>query len=363
MAEKIKLFVIDDSAIVRNSIRLLVQNDKKIELIGFANDPIFAMEKFKRLGMPDVIILDLEMPRMDGITFLKKIVSTTSVAVIICSGYAEKGSTQAVEALSLGAIDIINKPKLGINKFIEESRRIIINSIYTAAKAKDCKVKKRISGNNIAQPKSQPKNIIKKQPINSSTIFSNVTRSEKIIVIGSSTGGVQVLESIISLLGSNRPPILIVQHMPAGFTKSFADRLNRKTDSIVKEAEDGELLRRGHILVAPGGKQMILECKKDSYIVRVLNGPKINHHRPSVGALFRSCINTSAKNTVAFILTGMGHDGAHEIKQIRDLGGMTYAQNEESCVVFGMPREAIALGGIDDVLTPHEIAMLINNMK
>ena len=363
MAEKIKLFVIDDSAIVRNSIRLLVQNDKKIELIGFANDPIFAMEKFKRLGMPDVIILDLEMPRMDGITFLKKIVSTTSIAVIICSGYAEKGSVQAVEALSLGAIDIINKPKLGLNKFLEESRKSIVNSIYAAAKAKDRKVKKEKSVNNILQIDTQSENLIKKQNLNFSPMFPKVTTNEKVIVIGASTGGVQVLETIVSSLELNRPPILIVQHMPMGFTKSFADRLNRKTTLVVKEAEDGELLRSGQILIAPGGKQMILDCKKDSYIVRVLNGPKINHHRPSVGALFRSCVNTSAKNTIAFILTGMGRDGAHEIKQIRDSGGKTYAQNEESCVVFGMPKEAIALGGIDKVLTPREIAMLINSIK
>lgn len=355
MANKIKLFIVDDSAIVRNAIRNIVKQDKNIELLGVASDPLFAEEKFKKVGLPDVIILDLEMPRMDGLTFLKKIIYKLPIAVIICSGYADKGSLKAVEALSLGAVDIIEKPKFGVNQFIKESERIIIASVYAAAKSKTIKI------NNEKKDELD---------ITKSKFFYNDLESIKagnkkntVIVIGSSTGGVQVLDYIISLLNPNTPPILIVQHMPEGFTKSLAERLNRKSDLIIKEAENGDFLKKGLVLIAPGGKQMVLAKNKNDYIVKIVNGPKVNHHRPSVGVLFNSCVRVSKEDTIAFILTGMSNDGSYEIKQIKDCGGKTYAQDEASCVVFGMPKEAINNGGIDKILTPYEIAMLINRVS
>lgn len=359
MNNKIKLFVVDDSAIVRNAFTTIVEKESRIELVGIASNPLFAQKKIEKLGfLPDVMILDLEMPQMDGITYLKKIMTTNPFPVIICTGFADKGSSKAIEALSAGAIEIIEKPTLGVNKFFEQSKMKILSSIFTVSKVKTI--------NNFKKNKSETKEI---NTINHKTNDflpklnrSNHQRTQKIIAIGSSTGGVQILEEIISKLNPNSPPILIVQHMPKAFTKSLADRLNRSSLLSIYEAKNGDTLERGKILIAPGDKHMMLKRINKNYIVEIADGPKICHHRPSVDVLFRSFVNEAGNNGVGFILTGMGNDGAYGLKEMRDVGALTVSQNEDSCAVFGMPKEAIALGAAQEIMTPNEISSLINKL-
>lgn len=351
MSDKIKIFIIDDSALLRKSISDIVESSPRIELLGTAHDPIFAETKFLKLGYPDVLILDLEMPRMDGLSYLKQLMKSNPLPVIICSSYALKGSIQAIEALSLGAIDIIEKPKLGVSAFIDDSRMDIIRLIISASKYK---IKNRID-----------------KPVSSSIIdssisflresrISNFGIGEKIIAIGSSTGGVQILEKIIKNLKSDIPPILIVQHMPKGFTKSLAERLNRSVFFEVLEAENMMEVQKNRIIIAKGNKHLQLIEKRGSYFVELLDGPKINYHRPSVDVLFKSCAKIGKRRIVAFILTGMGRDGAYGLLDIRKNNGHTFAQNEDSCAVYGMPKEAVLLDAVEKSVTPLEMAKIIN---
>ncbi len=358
---RIKLFVVDDSAIVRNAFTTIVEKESNIELVGVASNPIFAKAKIDKLGyLPDVMILDLEMPQMDGLTYLKLIMRDNPFPVIICSGIADKGSSKAIEALTSGALEIIEKPSLGVNKFFEESKRNIISSIFSASKVRS----KKSHDNNL---KDKSKNF--KESLNPDDFLPilNINKEHKqtdrVVAIGSSTGGVQILEQIISKLKENSPPILIVQHMPKGFTKSLADRLNRNSKLNIVEAQNGDVLERDKILIAPGGdKHMLLKRTSKNYIVEIKNGPKINHHRPSVDVLFRSFVNEAGKNGVGFILTGMGNDGAYGLKEMRDKGALTVSQDEDSCTVYGMPKEAVLLGAVSEVMTPSEISKLINKL-
>lgn len=352
MTKVINVFIIDDSALVRKAFSAIINNAPSLYLIGTAADPLFAETKFAKTGYPDVLILDLEMPRMDGLTYLRKIMIKHPLPVIICSGNAEKGSSKAIEALSAGAIDIINKPKLGVSSFLDESRQEIVSCILAAYNSK-------------IVPKI-PSTIVKKV-IDTNISFLreskyNTLYQDKIIVIGSSTGGVQVLETILKNLIEPVPPIIIVQHMPKGFTKSLADRLDRSVDLTVREAEEGMLMEQNQVIIAAGDKHLKLVRSFNKLRVSLLNGPKINHHRPSIDVLFNSCADLLGRRTVAFLLTGMGKDGAYGLLNIKKAGGHTFAQNEESCVVYGMPQEAVKLDAAEKSVTPLEMSNVINRI-
>ncbi|MCD4667799.1 MAG: chemotaxis response regulator protein-glutamate methylesterase [Sulfurimonas sp.] len=353
----IKLFIIDDSAIVRQTISRLVENEEGIELLGVAADPIFAMQKFKTTGIPDVLILDIEMPRMDGITFLKQIMSEEPIATIICSAVAKSGSNKAIEALQAGAVELIKKPNLQTKAFLEQSKTSLINSIKAASNAKLKKIPNR-------QIKSDSK-IINKIESTDSIIHKKtppLVTGQKVIAIGSSTGGVQVIEKIITSLPSTTVPILITQHMPAGFTSSLAKRLDAISKISVKQAQDGEVIESSIVYIAPGDKHMLIQKVGLKYIINIKDGPKVSHHRPSVDVLFRSFANEVGKSAVGIILTGMGNDGAHGMKEMFDVGAKTYAQDEESCVVYGMPNEAVKLGGIKKSFNINKIIELIQSI-
>ncbi|MEY4503985.1 MAG: hypothetical protein RL154_277 [Pseudomonadota bacterium] len=354
MSDVIKIFIIDDSAIVRTTIASLVQSEHSIELIGSANDPIIAMEKFSKYGWPDVIILDIEMPRMDGLTFLRKIMCEHPIPVIICSSVAQKGSKNAIEALSLGALEIMTKPEVGVRDFLEDSKNMFISAIKAAFLAKN-KIKiatdiATITPGNLVSF-SADAIIAKKNTV--------VPSTHNIIAIGSSTGGPQTLEGIIKSLPANASPTVIVQHMPAGFTKSLAERLDKLCAVTVKEAEHGDRLLQGRVLLAPGDKHMIVKRVGGSYIAEIKDGPKVNRHKPSVDVLFRSCANEAGSNAIGIILTGMGDDGARGMKEMFDVGAKTYAQDEKSCIVYGMPKEAVAFGGVTRSTTLSEIIEII----
>lgn len=355
----IKVFVIDDSAVVRTAITNLVTQEPDIELAGIAQDPIFAMEKFQRQGWPDVIILDIEMPRMDGLTFLKKIMATRPTPVIICSSVAQKGSRSAIEAMSIGAVEVIGKPEFQVKNFFEEVHERFVDAIRAA-----CGARLKAS----SKPSTTYLTTLEEKKT-ADAMLPKVNRSasaiaiDKFIAIGSSTGGVQTLEAIITNLTPNIPPILITQHMPAGFTASFAERLNRISPVQVKEAANGDHLERGCVYIAPGELHMMVKRINTGLVIEVKDGPRVSRHKPSVDVLFRSCANEAPRNCTAFILTGMGDDGARGMKELFDKGAITYAQEEKSCVVYGMPKEAVALGGIQKSLTPAQIVDAIRGMR
>ena len=355
----IKVFVVDDSAVVRTAITALVAHESDIELAGTAQDPIFAMEKFKKQGWPDVIILDIEMPRMDGITFLKKIMATRPTPVIICSSIAQTGSRTAIEAMSLGAVEVLGKPEYQVKNFFEDVHNQFVHAIRAAAKSK---VKNITNSTASFLSKVEVK-------LNADSVLPSINRTssaaggERYIAIGSSTGGVQTLEIIITKLPKNILPIVIAQHMPAGFTASFAERLNRISPVTVKEAVNGDKLVRGTVYIAPGDFHTMVKRIGMTYILEVKDGPRVSRHKPSVDVLFRSCSNEGAKACTAFILTGMGDDGAKGMKELHDKGGRTYAQDEKSCIVYGMPKEAVALGGVDKSLTPLQIIETIKELS
>jgi len=346
--KKIKLFIVDDSATVRQTISKLIENENDIELLGVAADPLFAIKKFQTTGLPDVLILDIEMPRMDGITFLKQIMQENPISTIICSSCAKSGSLKAIEALQSGAVDIIEKPDLQTKAFLEKSKNILLSSIRSAALVRV----KKVSNTSI---KSNPKKDI--QPL--STTINN----KKIIAIGSSTGGVQVIEKILTSLKETVVPILITQHMPAGFTASLAKRLNNLSKLTIKQAEHGDKLVDSTVYIAPGNKHMTLKKEHTNFIINITDGPKVSHHRPSVDVLFRSVANSIGKNGIGIILTGMGNDGSHGMKEMFDVGAKTYAQDEQSCVVYGMPNEAKKLGGVCHSLSIEKIIEYIQSIR
>jgi len=355
----INIFVIDDSAVVRTAITALVDKESDIKLMGTAQDPIFAMDKFQKFGWPDVIILDIEMPRMDGLTFLKKIMATRPTPVIICSSIAQKGSRSAIEAMSLGAVEVLGKPEFQVKNFFEEVHERFVFAIRAAAKSK-------LKASTSAATSQFLSNLESK--LSADAILPKITRAaissqDPFIAIGSSTGGVQTLEAIITKLPQNIPPILITQHMPSGFTASFAERLDRIAAPSVKEAQHGDKLSKGCIYIAPGELHMMLKRTPAGLMIDVKDGPRVSRHKPSVDVLFRSCANESPKSCTAFILTGMGDDGAHGMKELFDKGAKTYAQEERSCVVYGMPKEAIALGGVHESVTPLQIVDIIKSIR
>ncbi|EMN00167.1 protein-glutamate methylesterase [Leptospira noguchii str. 1993005606] len=339
----IQVFIIDDSAVVRQVLTQILNKDPEIEIIGFASDPIFASEKLSSVW-PDVFILDIEMPRMDGISFLKKIMSEKPTPVIICSSLAEKESETAVLAMKLGAVDVIEKPKVGLKNFLEESEILFIDSVRAASNA-------RIKIHSFQNGDSK----FFENHKQSKTDFSKIDTTDKLIAIGTSTGGTQALEFILTQLNVHCPGIVIVQHMPEKFTEAFANRLNQICKIQVKEAKDGDRVQLGSAYIAPGNKHMEIYLNGAQFHIRVLDGPLVNRHRPSVDTLFHSVAKIAGKNAKGIIMTGMGNDGASGLLKMKQSGAYTIAQDETSCVVFGMPKEAILKGAVDSILPLSKI--------
>lgn len=344
---KIRVLIVDDSAVVRQTLEDILSSDPQIEIMGTAIDPYVAAERMKK-EIPDVITLDIEMPRMDGLTFLKKLMKQHPVPVVICSSVADKGTDNALKALEYGAVEIIAKPKVGTKKFLEESRIRFIDKVKAAAMARPKAIKKAAAIK--VSPKLSADAVIPKGKV------KKLSATEKICLVGASTGGTEALKVFLEAQPVDCPPIAIVQHMPEHFTKAFANRLNSICRINIKEAADGDSVIRGQALIAPGDKHMLLKRTGSRYYVEVKDGPLVSRHRPSVDVLFRSGARYGGSNVVAAIMTGMGDDGAKGMKELSDAGAYTIAQDEASCVVFGMPQEAIKLGGAQKVLSLTRIA-------
>ncbi|HNS31327.1 MAG TPA: chemotaxis response regulator protein-glutamate methylesterase, partial [Tenuifilaceae bacterium] len=350
MGKKIRVLIVDDSAVVRQTLSQIISTDPQLEVMATAADPYFAAKKIAE-EVPDVITLDIEMPRMDGVTFLKKIMSQHPIPVVIISSLTEKGTQTAMKALELGAVDIITKPQLNTKTFIEESSIRICDSVKAAAQARI--QRKRIAPeiHNI-EPKYTADIVLPASVPN----LSMIKTTEYIIAVGASTGGTEALTTFLQAMPIDTPGIVIVQHMPEKFTTSFAARLNEICKITVKEAENGDSVIRGRALIAPGNYHMLLKRSGAKYYVEVTEGPLVNRHRPSVDVLFRSAARYAGANAVGVIMTGMGGDGAQGLLEMKQAGAKTVAQDEKTCVVFGMPKEAIKLGAVDKILSLEAIA-------
>lgn len=341
----IRVLIVDDSALVRQTLKEILEADPGIEVMGTAPDPYLAAKKMKA-GFPDVLTLDIEMPRMDGLTFLNRIMAQHPLPVVICSALTEKNSDLAVKAMESGAVEIINKPRLGVRQFFEEARIRITDVIKAAAKAK-------IPGRKLppAPPRSHqlaaPKltaDVMMPGIKPGQTVFET---SDKVLVIGASTGGTEALRVLLQAMPLDAPGIVVVQHMPEHFTTAFAKRLDGICSISVKEAADGDPVLKGHALIAPGNRHTLLIRSGAKYLAQVKDGPLVSRHRPSVDVLFRSAARYAGANVIGVIMTGMGDDGARGMLEMHETGAYTIAQDENSCVVYGMPKEAVKLGGVD----------------
>ncbi|HBE95350.1 MAG TPA: chemotaxis response regulator protein-glutamate methylesterase [Desulfovibrio sp.] len=347
MAKPIRVLIVDDSAVVRQTLAQLLSSDPGIEVMAAVVDPLVAVEKIKD-EVPDVITLDIEMPRMDGLTFLRKLMSQHPIPVVICSSLAEEGDETTLRALEYGAVEIVTKPKVGTKKFLEESAIRICDAVRAAAQAKP----RAFRGGREAAP--QPK--LSADAVIPMGRPQDLRTTEKIALVGASTGGTEALRVFLEAMPLDCPPLAIVQHMPEHFTQAFANRLNSVCRISIKEAADGDSMLRGQALIAPGNKHMLLKRSGARYYVEVKDGPLVSRHRPSVDVLFRSGATYAGKNAVAAIMTGMGDDGARGMKELFDAGAYTIAQDEASCVVYGMPQEAVKHGGVHKVLPLESIA-------
>ena len=352
---KIKVLLVDDSAVVRQVNKETLEREADIEVIAAVADPLYAIEKMK-VTWPDVIVTDIEMPRMDGITFLKKIMAEHPTPFVVCSSLAEKGAATTMEALAAGALSIITKPKMGVKQFLQESGNDIVSAVRAAARANMRRVTPGASLPPTLRPKLTADAMLAAQAA-SGVAMANTT--DKVIAIGTSTGGTQALEAVLTKLPGVTAGIVIVQHMPEKFTAMFAERLNSLCALEVREAKDGDRVLPGRALIAPGGRHMMLKRSGAQYYVTVADGPVVNRHKPSVDVLFRSVAQIAGRNALGVIMTGMGDDGARGMKEMHDAGAQTVAEDESTCVVFGMPKVAIDMGGVDKIVPldriPQEI--------
>jgi two-component system chemotaxis response regulator CheB len=348
MAEKIKVMIVDDSALVRQVVAQALAADPGIEVIGTAADPLFALQKMKMLW-PDVLVIDIEMPRMDGISFLKKIMAERPTPVVVCSSLAENGAQASFAALAAGAVAIITKPKLGLKSFLEDSSNDIVQAVRSAARA-NLRALGGGAGAAINRPKLSADVML--SPGGNRALERT---TDQVVAIGTSTGGTQALEAVLTRLPATALGIVIVQHMPEKFTAMFAERLHGLCQIEVREARHGDRVIPGRALIAPGGRHMMLKRNGAQYVVDVADGPLVNRHKPSVDVLFRSVAKFAGANALGIIMTGMGDDGARGLQEMHAAGARTIAQDEASCVVFGMPKEAIKLGAADQVMALEQI--------
>jgi two-component system chemotaxis response regulator CheB len=341
-ARPLEVLIVDDSAVVREMLRQILARERDVR-VSVASDPVIALGKMQQVR-PDVIVLDLEMPRMDGLTFLRGVMATDPIPVIVCSGLAQSGTDAALQALALGAIEIFAKPQLGVRDFLGESAQRLVAAVRGAAGVR-----------------LRPRAITAAGPVTPHAGFTPaatppLVTTDRVIVVGASTGGTEALRELLEALPPDAPGVVIVQHMPAGFTGAFARRLNETCRVEVKEAETGDRVREGRALIAPGNRHTEIHRTGAHYLVQVTDGPPVNLHRPSVDVLFRSAARAAGLNAVGVIMTGMGADGADGLLEMRHAGAGTVAQDEATCVVFGMPKEAIARGAVDVVVPVHDIA-------
>jgi two-component system, chemotaxis family, protein-glutamate methylesterase/glutaminase len=331
----IKVLIIDDSALIRSLLTEMINEQNDMQVVGAAPDPIVAREMIKQLN-PDVLTLDVEMPKMDGLDFLEKLMRLRPMPVLMVSTLTERGSEITLRALELGAIDFVTKPKTSITSGMLEYTELIADKIRTASKARIATLQR--------TAKSQVNGTAQ------AALKNPLISSEKLLIIGASTGGTEAIKSFLLQMPSDCPGILITQHMPAGFTKSFADRLNSLCKIAVKEAIDGERVLPGHAYIAPGDKHLLLGRSGANYVTQLSDAPPVSRHKPSVDVLFDSAAENAGKNAIGVIMTGMGKDGAAGMAKMKQAGAYNFAQDEASCVVFGMPKEAIAQGGVEQIL-------------
>jgi two-component system chemotaxis response regulator CheB len=344
--DKVRVLVVDDSAIVRQTLTEILNGDPGIEVIGTASDPFVAVERIAQ-EVPDVITLDVEMPRMDGLTFLQKLMAQHPIPVVICSSLAEENCATTLRALEFGAVDIIQKPRVGTRAFLEEARVRVCDVVKAAA---------------IARPSPRPPNAKVAPKLTADAVIAKATSqamlqtTERVVAVGASTGGTEALRVFLEALPANSPGMVIVQHMPEKFTASFAQRLDGLCAVTVKEAEDDDTVVPGRVLIAPGNRHTLLKRSGARYYVEVRDGPLVCRHRPSVDVLFRSVARYAGQNAVGVIMTGMGDDGARGMVELKEAGATTFAQDEATSVVWGMPNEAIKRGCVDRVLPLDRIA-------
>ncbi|MDN5210900.1 chemotaxis response regulator protein-glutamate methylesterase [Fulvivirgaceae bacterium BMA12] len=348
MKEKVKVLIIDDSAVVRNTLTSILSSDNDIKVVGTASDPYVAAQKLKK-EIPDVITLDIEMPRMDGITFLHRLMSQHPIPVVVISTLTEKGTGTALKALEYGAIEVIGKPKIDTAAKLRESTIKLCDKVKAAA----CTKIRRLPPSSIFNdPPKLPANLNLKK----TTGKSPIKTTEKVIAIGASTGGTEAIKSFLLAMPLDCSGIVIVQHMPEIFTKQFARMLNDKCSITVKEAKNGDTVLRGQALIAPGNHHMLLKRNGARYYVEIKDGPLVGRHKPSVDVLFRATARYAGSNAIGIIMTGMGKDGAKGLLEMKEAGAHTIAQDEASSVIFGMPKEAIRLKAVDNILPLKQIA-------
>jgi two-component system chemotaxis response regulator CheB len=347
--KRIQLMVVDDSAVVRQVVTGILAGDPEINVIAAVADPLLAMERMK-VQWPDVILLDVEMPRMDGITFLKKIMAERPTPVVICSTLTEKGAATTMAALAAGAVAIITKPKLGLKTFLQDSSNDVLSAVKSAARANVAQLRRR------TESATAPRALGPDRAPDSSGTSALLQTTERVVALGTSTGGTQALELVLSALPRVSPGIVVVQHMPEKFTAAFAARLDSICQISVKEARNGDRVVSGQALIAPGGQHMRVKRSGAQYHVEVVDGPLVNRHRPSVNVLFRSVAKSAGKNALGIIMTGMGDDGAMGLLEMRNAGARTVAQDEASCVVYGMPKEAVKCGAVQRTVALEAIS-------
>ncbi|KKB84171.1 chemotaxis protein [Devosia limi DSM 17137] len=352
---KIRVLIVDDSASVRTTLSDIINSDPDLEVMATAADPYVAVERIRH-EVPDVIFLDIELPRMDGITFLRKLMSQRPIPVVICSSLAEAGSDTLMQALEAGAVDVVTKPRVDTAHFLQESRMRICDAAKAAAHAKfrgihkpapRLTVEAKLTADAIIPPKSASR---------MASIIAAMPQTDPIICIGASTGGTEALREVLEALPATAPGIVIVQHMPEKFTHAFARRLNAICAMQVKEAEHGDVVSPGRVLIAPGNQHMLLQRSGSRYTVGITEGVHVSRHRPSVDVLFRSAAQSAGRNALGMLLTGMGDDGARGLLEMKEAGALTVAQDEDTSIVFGMPKEAIQRGAAMRVLPLNRMA-------
>jgi len=341
--DDLQVLVVDDSAMVRQVMQAILGTDRRIS-VKAAADPLIAWGKMQKES-PHVVITDLEMPRMDGLTFIRKIMSEMPTPVVVCSGLAARGTELALRALEEGAVEVITKPKVGVRDFLHESAVTLLDAVWSASQAQ---VRSRTIG---IAPRLTADAVL---PHKGKARCAGIPKG--LIAVGASTGGTEALRVFLTALPADCPPIVIVQHMPEGFTRAFAERLDRECVIDVKEATDGDRLQTGQALIAPGNRHMLVNRSGEELVVQVVDGPLVSRHRPSVDVLFRSVAMSAGPMAVGVIMTGMGDDGAQGLCEMKEAGAATIAQNEASCVVFGMPKEAIARDAVELVVPLEQIA-------
>lgn len=353
MSKKIKVLIIDDSALIRQILQEILGSDSSIEVVGTASDPLIAREKIKQLS-PDVLTLDIEMPKMDGITFLKNLMRLRPMPVVMISTLTEAGADVTLEALEIGAVDFVSKPKVDVSERLQNYASDIINKVKIASVAHVRSYNDR--------PIAEVSEKLSADAILAKSTKKFLKTTDKIIAIGASTGGTEAIKEVLMKMPANAPGIVISQHIPAAFSTPFAKRMDGCCAMTVYEAKDGQQILPGHVYIAPGSHHLLVERSGARYVCRLNDGPPVNRHKPSVDVMFRSVSQNVGPNAVGAILTGMGNDGASGLKEMQEAGAATIAQDEKTSVVWGMPGEAVKLGGVDHILSLEQISDKILNL-